>query len=223
MNVISFSFFRDCPEWLFPFYLKGVEYNIRMAKILFPGWEVVTHTNSRVWMEYGEYLNGKGSMIIQHSDDSRCQSMLWRLKPLYMEGVERVICRDLDAVLTYRDFKSVERWIASGKIAHGMNDNQAHGGMPLMGGMCGFKAREFKELFPSWEELVQGDLSQHGSDQSLLMQKVYPKVKDSIYFDQFPEHYPYEGLAESDLTCKHIGSAGVITMELERFLHKYEK
>lgn len=217
MNVISYSLFKDCPEYLYNFYEDGMFYNYRMAKLLFPEWQFMIHHS---WTT----SPAMPFSFRQTAPAPRCESMLWRLKPIWMEGVERVICRDLDSLLTYRDMKSVERWIASGKSAHGMNDNPAHGGLPLMGGMCGFKSEAIKKHFPTWESLIEGfDLSQHGSDQELLMKRVYPIVQNDIYFDQHPEHYPFTGLAESDLCVRHIGSAGINEMETLRFLHKYEK
>lgn len=202
MRVISFSLFEDCPLWLLKFYVDGVGYNRRMAKLLFKDWDVFVTTPQ---------------------NQPRCESMLWRLKPCYLHGVERVICRDLDSLLTYRDFKSVERWIESGKGVHGMNDNPAHGGLPLMGGMMGIKSETLKKHFPTFESLIDGfDLSQHGSDQELLMKRLYPLIKEDLYFDQSPEHYPFTGLAESDLCVRHIGSAGIVEMETLRFLNKFE-
>src|SRR3990170_5838387 len=133
MNVISYSLFFDCPHYLYRFYVDGIDYNKRMAELIFKGWTF---------------------NVESPTDRPRCESMLWRLKPCWMEGVERVICRDLDSLLTYRDFKSVERWIESGKSAHGMNDNPAHGGLPLMGGMLGFKADVLRNNFATFEDLI---------------------------------------------------------------------
>ena len=189
MNVISYTLFKDCPDWLYKFYEQGCDYNKRMASLIFTDWKVNI-----------QWIEGK----------PRCESMLWRLKPCYMEGVERVICRDLDSLLTYRDYMSVQRWIESGKGVHGMNDNPAHGGLPLMGGMMGIKSSVLKQYFPTFESLIEGwDLSQHGSDQELLMKRLYPLIQNDIYFDQSPLHYPFSGQAESDLCVRHIGSAGI--------------
>jgi hypothetical protein len=224
MNVISYSLFKGHESDIFRFYLMGVNYNIRMSKLIYPDWRLIIHVSPDVMDKHSSFCD-MYEEYIQPMDynPQRCEGMLWRLKPIYNDGVDRVICRDLDSLVTYRESMSVGRWISSGKVAHGMNDNPAHGGMPLMGGMCGFKANEFRRLYPRWDDLVTGDLTAHGSDQSLLMRAVYPKVSDSIYFDREPAHYNYTGLAESDLCVRHIGSAGFNEMEVVRFLNKYEK
>lgn len=231
MKVISYSIFKDCPDWLFVFYLRGLYFNMRMNRLIYPGWhmdiccgkssisvfDILPKKNIGSWIE--------NSICINLMDDkkSRCESMLWRLTPIWDSDCEYLICRDADAITTYREALSVKRWIESGKDAHGMNDSPAHGGLHLMGGMCGFKAEAIRKHFPTWKSLIEGyDLSQHGSDQQLLMDRVYPLVKDSFYFDPSPDSPTDNPLWESQLTCRHIGSAGVVEMELLRFFERHD-
>lgn len=210
-------------EWVF--YLAGAYKNAIMNKLIYPEWETWIHVDTNVYIDNQRYLLDLAEVtdvkiVVAGKMIHPCEAMLWRLMPLWEEDVTHVICRDLDAITTYRETKSVERWIESGKTTHGMNDNQAHGGLPLMGGMCGFKKKAIQ--YPSFEYLIDGyDLSPKGSDQQLLMKRIYPVVCDDIYFDRYPEHYPYTGLAESDLVCKHIGSAGINDMEFVRFINKW--
>lgn len=228
MKVISYSIFKDCPDHLFNYYQRGLYFNLRMNRLLYPDWVNYIHCADYNHIEFllPEDDNELFSSFIfnwSYTYKSRCESMLWRMHPAWSQSVTHFICRDSDAITTYREMKSVMRWIESGKDAHGMNDSPAHGGLHIMGGMCGFKAEVIRNHFPTFESLIQGyDLTQHGSDQQLLMERVYPLVKDSFYFDAEPQRYYDNPLWESDLTCRHIGSAGVVEMELLRFFERHD-
>lgn len=110
--------------------------------------------------------------------------MLWRLMPAW-EDNEYVFCRDLDSILTPRQAKFVQSFIDSGKIVHGINDNNAHT-IPLMGGMIGVQSKRFVQLIghssfadmiSSWSRNREG-WDSHGQDQSFLMERIWPKVSN---------------------------------------------
>ena len=81
-----------------------------------------------------------------------CEGMLWRMKPIWLEGVTHTICRDLDSPLTYREAQMVKEWVDSGKIAHAITDSVSHN-IPLLGGMIGF-TKDFITYFYSWEQII---------------------------------------------------------------------
>lgn len=228
MRVISYSLFNDDPKY-FKFYLRGLYFNLRMARLLYPDWTVMLHYSmiadsfDQALIEDMKLLFGFFYDRFTHA--KRCESMMQRFKPAFIEKAEYIICRDLDSVHTWREAKEVDKWVKSGKDAHGINDNPAHS-IPLMGGMCGFKAEVIKNNFKDWNDLISGyDLSQHGSDQTLLMQKVYPIVKDSFYHSNLKNREPQPDnnhFWESDLISRYIGSAGVIDMELLRFFDRHD-
>jgi hypothetical protein len=177
--------------------------------------------------------------------DHRCSAMLWRMCPLFVifpEPTTHVICRDADAITTYREAQAVQEWVDSGLGFHGITDDPAHT-IPMMGGMTGFRVDHFKQTFPEYdtfEKLVSGvNLTNHGSDQNLLMQRIYPKAKGNMmghFFqgckeqvkitkysvsNQIPGVNPK--LWESNLTCRMIGSPGVVDFELIRFFDRFDK
>jgi hypothetical protein len=170
--------------------------------------------------------------------------MLWRMQPLslrFPEDMTHLICRDADAILTYREAQAVQEWVDSGLGFHSVADDPAHT-LPLMGGMCGFRTDIFKATFPeydSFEKLTAGvNLKDHGSDQNLLMSRIYPKAKGNMmghFFQgcsekvkivkhtansQIPGVNPK--LWESNLTCRMIGSPGVVDFELLRFFKRFD-
>lgn len=122
---------------------------------------------------------------LEYQSRYKCMMMLWRMLPLW-ENTEYVFCRDLDSILTPRQLQCVRSFILSGKTAHGINDNVSHN-IPLMGGMCGFKTKAFREIFNvSFNEFIKDKYSSnyweaHGADQNFLMQYVWPRVIGSSF------------------------------------------
>lgn len=243
MKVISYSLFGDPNSFEFPFYLRGIYFNARMNTLLYPAWETYIHDDGHpsVLHFFSEMRHVLKVSVIPNNYKDRCTSMLWRLKPLFYNGVTHVIARDADAITTYREAQAVQEWVDSGLGFHGITDDPAHT-IPIMGGLCGFRVDHFKQTFPEYdtfEKLVSGsDLRNHGSDQNLLMSKIYPKAKSNMmghFFQgckeqvkitkhsvskQIPGVSPK--LWESNLTCRMIGSPGVVDFELLRFFNRFD-
>lgn len=204
MNCISYSIFgaKTSYENCFPAtsYIRGLGINIRMAEVLYPGWEVcVSVDNSIMNSHYGAYfdkLRADGKIKLHVNESAPlCEMMLWRLRPLFeMSNVRghlynRIICRDADSLLTYRDRQAVAYWEQGPKMAHAITDSVSHN-IALMGGMIGFMSGPFMNRMgvKSFDELLalaHGiDFNRKGADQIFLNQYVLPKVADSI-----TEHY----------------------------------
>jgi hypothetical protein len=201
-----------------------------MNKLIYPTWKTYITIEQDIWHKYHQYFNELNTLIdidfkvIDSPDIRRCEAMLWRLDTLYLNPyVTHILCRDLDAITTYRESLSVNSWIQSNRIAHGINDNTAHS-IPLMGGMCGFNDG-LKDVLPlnEYTSLKESfNLSNHGSDQDLLMKYIYPKVEGSFVLTKNPIQVRDNHLWESDLVCSFIGSAGVNEMELLRFFNNHD-
>jgi hypothetical protein len=98
---------------------------------------------------------------------------------------DRIICRDTDSLLSYRERQAVAYWEAGPKMAHAITDSISHT-ITLMGGMIGFQSGPFRERmgvksFDDLMSLSQGiDYNRKGADQDFLNRYVLPKVADSI-------------------------------------------
>jgi len=239
MKYLSYSLFGDPNSFEFPFYLRGLYFNLRMNRILYPDLKSVVAIQRGLLAE--PLINDIEDLfpelsIIREMTSPRCESMLWRMKPLF-EGLD-VICRDTDSVSTYREACCVYGWIDSGLPFHAMNDNDAHTG--LMGGMVSFNSREFREAtgFNSFAQMVEGlDLTKHGSDQNFMNKHILPKISNNLllHMDKgagcqalvtqpIPQSHPRVArkLWVTDLISRYIGSAGVIDFELLRFFKSVE-
>lgn len=243
MKVISYSLFGDQSSLEFKFYLRGVYFNARMNRILLPGFTTFVYVASAVMQEYRDYWKAfqdtfpDVKIIIENDHPQRCLGMLWRMKPLFDEKVELVLCRDADSVITYREANCIYDWLKSPLPFHAINDNAAHGG--LMGGLVGFKCKEFREItkYQSFQQMVGGlDLRHHGSDQNFLNQSIHPKIKHKLFFHNLKGAGASAGRTENsapngvidkkywvtDLISRYIGSAGVIDLELLRFFRSFD-
>jgi hypothetical protein len=261
-NAISYSLFgynqqhENCYD--FRAYLRGLHLNIRIAELLYPGWAIcLSADNQTLFSNYYEYFdslicNGKITRI-QLESSELCRMMLWRLYPLFItkgDGMmyDRVICRDTDSLLSYRERQAVAYWERGPKMAHAITDSVSHI-ITLMGGMIGFQSGPFRDRMgvTSFDELLsfsQGiDFSRKGADQDFLNRYVLPKVADSIT-EHFVLGHPQtfrgdchnlihdiglkeigvpDELKETNGYGFHIGASGFQTDAVVKFLQKHGK
>lgn len=261
-SAISYSLFgynqqyENCYE--FRSYLRGLHLNIRIAELLYPTWRVVVNADQTVGdSPYAGYLLalelcGKIELL-KHPTSHLCSMMLYRLYPIFLnEGkkpkYERVLCRDTDSLLSYRERQAVAYWERGPKMAHAITDSVSHS-VTLMGGMIGFQSGPFRDRIgvKSFGELLalsQGiDFNRKGADQDFLNRYVLPKVADSIT-EHFVLGHPQtfrgdchnfihdidlkeigvgDELKETNGYGFHIGAAGMQVDAVVKFLQKYGK
>lgn len=244
MKVISYSLFGEPTKWEFGYYLRGIYFNVRMNRILMPGWQTRIYLSNGILNKFYPFfkdldvVNKNIALYEENDNPQHCLGMLWRMKPLFDKDVEVVLCRDADSVITYREAQINNYFVQSPMLFHGINDNDAHGG--LMGGLVGFKAEGFRQKtgYQGFNTMVAGlDLRKHGSDQDFLNKTVYPKIKNWLMMhiikgagasaprlESFvPTHdFVPRKYWVSDLVSRYIGSAGVIDFELLRFFHDHD-
>jgi hypothetical protein len=252
MKVISYSLFGFNKErqencFVFADYLRGLNLNIRLARVLYPDYVVRLHTDKSTYDGLKHILERLPIQVVQCEDAELTKAMLWRMKPLFDSKVKIVLCRDLDSPLTYRERQAVRYWENREKVAHAMTDSISHD-VAMMGGMIGFKTQYFKDYtgFDTWEQMVENrgiDYRRKGADQDLLNKYVYPCFakygSDSItqhyilghgntflsdYHNTIPNmdiESPIEFKCTNDL-CGHIGAAGYYTSPMLSFILKYK-
>jgi len=199
MNAIAYSLFgygQHGDQGLgFKSYLRGLHLNIRVAQVLYPDWTVYVATDQSIsWSPYANYIEwlilNKAIAVGSFDTAELCRMMLYRLCPLFLNDgnktmFDRVICRDTDSLLSYRERQAVAYWEQGPKMAHAITDSISHT-ITLMGGMCSFRSGPFRErmgvkTFDDLMALSQGiDYNNKGADQDFLNRYVLPKVHDSI-------------------------------------------
>lgn len=189
INVNSYSIFGEREFWM-----KNLSVNIRQHFSLYPDWEMWIYTDRelddngycRVIKKLTEE-NLVKTIVVQnerlpHQKRNKCLMMLWRMLPIW-SNTDYVFCRDSDSILTPRQLQCVRTFIASGKAVHGINDAPAHN-INLMGGMCGFKSNDFRQIInnKNLDQLLRNvhlDWDRHGADQTFLNNNIWPYVCNS--------------------------------------------
>src|SRR5688500_9336790 len=126
MKCISYSLFGDPNSFEFPFYLRGVYFNARMNRLLYPNWITWVPLSAKVYNLYKDFfltLPGLEVTVLEGNPD-KCRGMLWRMLPIYyLKGeITHFLCRDADAITTYKEAQAVQEWIDSGLGFHGITD-----------------------------------------------------------------------------------------------------
>jgi hypothetical protein len=262
MNAIAYSLFgynqqhENCYD--FRAYLRGLHLNIRIAELLYPGWSICVAIDQSVhYSPYREYFTNlaldKRLDVYLQATRPLCEMMLYRLLPMFMieddkNKYDRIICRDTDSLLSYRERQAVSYWERGPKMAHAITDSVSHN-ITLMGGMIGFQSGPFRARMgvKSFDELLslsQGiDFNNKGADQDFLNRYVLPKVADSIT-EHFVLGHPQtfrgdchnfihdidlkeigvpDELKETNGYGFHVGASGMQTDAVVKFLQKHGK
>lgn len=226
MKVISYSLFEArCERFERRAYIRGFYWNLRMNKLVYPGWQTHLFIQNSIYLEYQDLFDrltdeGLKIWIMMYQHDL-CEGMITRMRPIWFDDVTHVICRDADAITTLRESTVVEDWTTSPWDVLSLHDNSAHSG--LMGGMIGVHTSRFREVFSDFNDLISGwNLSDRGSDQMLLNRKIPGKF--TILERNLKDFAPNYNIPlwESELTCRHMGSAGVVEMEMLRFFQRHD-
>lgn len=236
MKIISFALFNHASAKPFErmAYIRNFFWNCRMARLIYPEWRLSLKVDQETYGEFAGLftwlvLNNNLKVEIINNGVKLCEAMLWRMMPCFQSDVTHVLCRDSDALVTYREAQRVQQWLEGGKGLHCIHDAPGHSG--LMGGMTGFDTAKLKAAtsWQTWDDMIRGwDLTERGSDQHLLNQRVLPHMQSEMHIhgatDKFPRLPNVDAkFWESDLTVRHIGSAGVVEMETIRFFNRLDE
>jgi hypothetical protein len=203
-KAISYSLFgynreKDSQSFDFHSYLRGLLINIRLNRLLYPGWDIYLNIDEQSYHQYMDLFDNLPIVIkIQSNHDPLCLAMLWRLAPCFETNDDgsatysHVICRDLDSPPTYRERQCVEQWIEHDKTAHAITDSVSHN-IQLMGGMIGFRPEYFTaRVAKSMDELIgkkpNFQWQKKGTDQTFLNHIVLPCVATTGN-DSITQHY----------------------------------
>jgi hypothetical protein len=126
------------------------------------------------------------------------KAMLWRVAAAFDPDVSYVFCRDLDSPPMPRDRACMEQFIFSEAAVHTIHDAPVHIG--IMGGLCGFRARAFRELtgINSLDALYKWagnvDWARHGTDQNVLNSLVRARPRLTLLEHRYAGWYNGPGV-----------------------------
>ena len=136
--------------------------------------------------------------------------MFWRMLPFLWKGVERVIVRDTDSVLTSRELEAVRHWERSQYPFHIMRDHPAHTAA-VMGGMFGgIIDAKMRKIFEPLESLFQAERRYKLNtgwqvDQVFLKRYIFPLVRQiSLIHDPFYDRKSFPTVRQG---AEYVGDA----------------
>ena len=181
MNYISYSLFGKKERYWFP-----VPYVIIANRIIYPNFDIIFYVSKDATEHIGfqmlsllSRMDTRIKVEVISSPYINTEPATWRMRPLWYDDADFVLCRDLDAAPTTFEVKASYYFINSRKYAiHGIRSYYTHS-TPLMAGLCGFNVpllRGMRMLVPSFEEYVNYGKAYNvncpdwawGSDQELL-------------------------------------------------------
>lgn len=241
-KVISYSLFQmpNIERWLFYVYLRGLVWNVKMCRAVYPDYEVHIQVDAKTFSEFNNIFFGLcdiyGCKYSVNPPMDLCRAMITRMRPIFEPDVEICLTRDADSIVTYREAVAVEQWIKSKDttVAMTLKDNAGHS-LELMGGMSNYKCDLIRLQYATWDNFmkqIEIPLQVHGSDQRYLMETIYTRFKDFIRVVDMQgiskyEHPKLEGVKEelylSNLIPAFIGTAGINEMEYNRFQEQFLK
>ena len=172
-RVISFSIYGNQLK-----YLAGIEENIYLAHLFYPGWFIYIYYNSSVPWKFLKLLQLNQYVKLIDMSKENMPGMFWRFLPYDDFEVELFIVRDLDSRITNREVVAVFEWVNSSKDLHIMRDHPFHTQL-IMGGMWGLKR---SKLFSMRDKIYiylrkknhEFDLFDRDYDQAFLGKLIYP-------------------------------------------------
>jgi hypothetical protein len=211
MKCISFSLYGNEPR-----YYVGAIKNAILASRYFP-FEDGFITRFYVGQSVDEVTISilqriKGVQIVPMQEPENHTAKLWRYRAFSDSQFEAVICRDVDARLSYRDRIAHEDWLTSGLDYHIIKDHPTGHNYPISAGMFAGKTKDLRDL----ADLIDTDGSgnYYTVDQDFLATHIYPQViLNALIHDPFYET-PIEGDSirtaipiDAPTPLSHIGAA----------------
>jgi len=175
MNVISFALWGDGPK-----YIDGLNANIELAAVHYPGWSVVVAFPFRtITQAVVDYASSTWAMWDGY-DAPDLWGLFARFHPAANPNYEHVLIRDADSRINAREAAAVSEWIQSGKAFHVMRDHPRHR-RPMLGGMWGCRGGALPDIDDQINDWLAGRRVKHDMDQRFLADVVWPKARRDCF------------------------------------------
>lgn len=179
-NYISFSLYGNNE-----LYSCGAIENARLAKDLYPNWQVVFFVGESIHPSTLTALEKFDVKIVLRPGPESPNSMFWRFEAVNLPDAQRVIIRDADSRISPREVASVLEWAASGKSLHVIRDHPWHS-QDILGGMWGVQGLHGLQIVAQSLPANMNAQGIYGDDQEFLSKVIYPKFKgDVLAHDSF--------------------------------------
>lgn len=174
-RVISFSIFGDQSK-----YLQGIEENILLARLFYPGWYVYIYYDNSVPQNFLNEFRFQKDVVLIDMTNEKLPGMFWRFLPYDDFEIELFVVRDLDSRISMREAYAVYEWVNSSKNLHIIRDHPFHSEL-IMGGMWGLK----RSLNFSIKSQIRNYLSSENRDFGLFERDLDQRFLAKIIYPRF--------------------------------------
>ncbi|MEM9567941.1 MAG: tetratricopeptide repeat protein [Cyanobacteria bacterium P01_E01_bin.34] len=176
VRAIAFSLWGDRRR-----YIYGALRNILLAPDIYPGWELWFYVDSSVPLAFRNLLAELGGKVLLQPDgQSLRQKLCWRFKVAAADTVGYFLVRDIDSVISVREYLAVQEWLVSERWFHIIRDWWTHTDLilaGLWGGVAG--------VLPNFEQMLASyvckEVETPNIDQWFLRDRVWKYVKVSCF------------------------------------------
>ena len=204
VKIISFSLFGNDSR-----YTDGALVNANLITDFFTNWTMRVYHDRSVPDAVLIYLRERNVELVDMSNSSLKNQMVWRFLPAGEKRLERFVSRDIDARLSAREAAAVEEWEESDLPFSVMRDHPSHRRFNVSGGMWGSKGGAIIDI---QKRLEGGNLSnEYANDMRFLNSEIWPvMLRDGVMVhDAFacnrsgPEVRPFPTARQG---AEHVGS-----------------
>ncbi len=202
-RVISFALWGDNKR-----YLYGALRNLLLAHDIYPGWELWFYVDNSVPKNFINIIKELGGIIhIQENGETLKEKLCWRFKVANNQEVGYFIVRDVDSVISVREFNAVQEWIQSDKLFHIIRDWWSHTDL-ILAGLWGGVAGVLPNIDTMLKEYTHTSMETQNIDQWFLRDSVWSYVKENclIHDRCFAHHNSVKLPGKIPSGYTHIGS-----------------
>ena len=175
-KVISFSLWGNNKRYLF-----GALRNVLLAPDIYPDWELWFHTDDSVPLDFLNLIEKLGGKIIRYpNQQSLKEKLCWRFSVANAVDVGYFLVRDIDSVISVREYNAVQKWMETEKWFHVIRDWWTHTDL-VLAGLWGGVAGVLPDLDLLLANYKSGNVDTANIDQWFLRDSVWRYIKVSCF------------------------------------------
>ena len=201
-KIVAYSLYGNNPR-----YMDGALANSKLINEFFPGWKMRVYYDQSVPEYVLEFLHAREVELVDMSNDTLSNKMVWRFLPSGEADLERFVSRDIDARLSEREAAAVREWEESDLPFHVLRDHPSHSYYAVSGGLWGSKGGAIKDIRARLESsALENDFMR---DMDFLNSQIWPLMNETgvLVHDSFscerPNTRPFP---TTRVGVEHVGS-----------------
>jgi hypothetical protein len=175
LKVVAYSLFgREA------FYAEAAIRNAQDVRHWYPDWICRVYVGSEVSSAVKQRLKAEGAEVLMPPQaQAHLPGTVWRFMALDDLRVKTVLLRDADSLITEREVKAVEQWLASDCHAHVMRDHPLHSEL-MLAGLWGAQTQSLRGVGDALLAFFKKPFHPTHADQHFLREWVWPRIYRSV-------------------------------------------